>query len=257
MDLTLPDLIHEFRLDIRGVIHVGAHVGQEAEVYRACGIERQLWIEPQPDIFARLCASLPKGPLVKTVNVACGDEPGVATMHVLSGNEGKSNSLLEPRLHLQKWPEFQPGAKIDIAVKRLDDVIEEQGLRGEDFNLICIDTQGFELPVLRGATRQLGQADALVCEVSAVELYKGGTLVCDLDAFLGERGFLRVKTKWASGCSGDALYVRRGLLPPLTRARIALLGGQGHSPSRRVIRELRARNGPSVGSDSGAVTGGK
>lgn len=251
MDLVLPEIIREFRLSIRGVIHVGAHVGQEAEVYRACGIERQLWIEPQPEIFARLCASLPESQLVKTVNVACGDAPGVATMHVLAGNEGKSNSLLEPKLHLQKWPEFQPGEKIDVLVKRLDDVIDEQGLRGEDFNLICVDTQGFELPVLRGATRQLGRADALVCEVSAVELYKGGTLVCDLDAFLGGRGFLRVKTKWASGCSGDALYVRRGLLSLLTRVKIALLGGRGHSPSRRAMRELRAKAGPTADARTG------
>ncbi|MCC6228122.1 MAG: FkbM family methyltransferase [Phycisphaerales bacterium] len=247
MDLSLPEIMREYRLSIRGVIHVGAHLGQEAGVYRECGIGRQLWIEPQPDIFARLCASLPESLLVKAVNVACGEAPGVATMHVLSGNEGKSNSLLEPKLHLQKWPEFQPGAKIDVAVKRLDDVIEEQGLRGEDFNLICIDTQGFELPVLRGATRQLTKVDALVCEVSAVELYKGGTLVRDLDAFLCERGFLRVKTKWASGCSGDALYVRRGLLSPFTRAKITLLGGQGHVPSRRAMREMRAKTGTHTG----------
>jgi FkbM family methyltransferase len=209
-------------------------------VYRACGIERQLWIEPQPDIFARLRAGLPDDARVRAVNVACGESAGVATMHVLSGNDGKSNSLLEPRLHLQKWPEFQPGEKIDVAVKRLDDVIDEQGLRADDFNLICIDTQGFELPVLRGATRQVERADALVCEVAAAELYAGGTLVHDLDAFLRDRGFLRVKTKWAAGCSGDALYVRWSLLPMWRRAKAFMFGGEGHAPSARAVRQWRA-----------------
>lgn len=240
MDLVLPEIMREFRLNIRGVVHVGAHLGQEAQVYRACGIERQLWIEPQPDIFARLRASLPDDARVRAVNVACGESPGAATMHVLSGNDGKSNSLLEPKLHLQKWPEFQPGEKIDVAVKRLDDVIDEQGLRADDFNLICIDTQGFELPVLRGAPRQIERADAMVCEVAAAELYAGGTLVHDLDAFLRERGFLRAKTKWAAGCSGDALYVRRSLLPWWRRAKVAMFGGEGHSPSARAVRQWRA-----------------
>ncbi|MBL8760069.1 MAG: FkbM family methyltransferase [Phycisphaerae bacterium] len=240
MDLDLREIIGEFRLRLRGVIHVGAHLGQEAAAYRACGIERQLWIEPQPDIFARLCAMLPSDERVTAVNVACGESAGVATMHVLSGNEGMSNSLLEPELHLRKWPEFRPGATIEVAVKRLDDVVEERKLSAAEFNLICVDTQGFELPVLRGATRQLSHADALVCEVSAVELYKGGTRVEELDVFLHERGFLRVKTRWASGCVGDALYVRRGLLPVLTRARVAVFGGQGHRASRRAMREMRA-----------------
>lgn len=243
MDLSLPDIIREFRLNVRGVIHVGAHLGQEAPVYRECGIERQLWIEPQPDIFARLRAGLPDDARVRAVNVACGETPGVAAMHVLTGNEGKSNSLLEPRLHLRKWPEFQPGEKIEVAVKRLDDVIDEQGLRADDFNLICIDTQGFELPVLRGAARQIERADAMVCEVAAAELYAGGTLVHDLDAFLRGRGFLRVKTKWAAGCSGDALYVRRSLLPLWRRVRFAVFGGEGHAPSARAVRQWRAMRG--------------
>src|SRR5918993_5813804 len=42
-----------FLRDTRGVIHVGAHVGQERERYSQYGL-RVLWVEPLPDHFAAL-----------------------------------------------------------------------------------------------------------------------------------------------------------------------------------------------------------
>lgn len=63
-------------------------------------------------------------------------------MHVLSGNEERSKSLLEPKRRLQKWPRVQPEERGDVAVKGLDDVIEVRALRAEEFYPICIDTRG-------------------------------------------------------------------------------------------------------------------
>ena len=40
------------------VVHVGAHLGQEAEAYRGMGATRVIWIEGDPDIYKRLVRCL-------------------------------------------------------------------------------------------------------------------------------------------------------------------------------------------------------
>src|SRR5437868_40730 len=47
-------LIREFGRECRGVIHVGANLGQEFDSYRRAGLQSVVYIEPIPEIFARL-----------------------------------------------------------------------------------------------------------------------------------------------------------------------------------------------------------
>ena len=42
------------------VVHVGAHIGQEAELYRSLGAQHVIWIEGDPDTYVRLVAELAK-----------------------------------------------------------------------------------------------------------------------------------------------------------------------------------------------------
>ncbi len=233
MDLDLQRCLAKYRLKLGGVVHVGAHIGDEFDLYHRCGLHRQVWIEPQPAVFAQLRARLPEGPDVHMFNVACGDVPGTAAMHILEGNEGRSNSLLEPRAHLERFPEFRPGGTREVPVVRLDDLLSQNQLDPREYPLLVMDVQGFELHVLEGAPRYLAEGvRAIVSEVAAVELYAGGARVGELDALLAARGFARVRTKWAAGCSGDAFYLRRELLPVIERARIAILGSKGQRPPR-------------------------
>lgn len=139
--------------------------------------------------------------------------------------------MLEAKLHLERWPQFQPAGTVEVEVTRLDDLMAEHGLEG--YNLLVLDIQGFELQALRGSERALAQADYVISEVSAVELYKGGCLVGEVDEFLRARGFERVETKWAAGCSGDALYARPRAIGAAARLRLAVLGGRRRNPPRR------------------------
>jgi FkbM family methyltransferase len=260
MDLDLAACLRRFPIsrpgETLGVVHVGAHDGEEISLYDGLGITRQVWIEPQPEVYAKLLARLDDATRAggergarsrsgarpvgvgafdrRAFNVACGAEPGVARMHLLSGNEGRSNSLLEPRLHLERFPEFKPAGEIEVAVERLDDLMRRHSLAFEAFPLLALDVQGFEMQVLRGAEEYLRRGvRAIVCEVSAVELYSGGSLVGEIDRFLASRGFTRVRTKWAAGCAGDAFYCRSSLLGVVDRVRTAMFGGRGHRPPRK------------------------
>ena len=229
--------MRRYRLEIRGVIHIGAHVGQEQAQYASCGITRQVWIEPQSDIFKRLIEAVSPGDhpagRVRCFNVACGSEAGIAQLHRLDGNDGMSNSLLEHKGHLERWPQFKPAGTVDVPVVRLDDLLREERIAARDHNLLVLDVQGYELACLQGAARTLGEVDYLITEVAAVELFKGGALVDELDRFLDNRGFVRVETKWSAGCAGDALYVRRSKLTPLMRLRLAVIGSKHARPPMR------------------------
>lgn len=206
----IPVLQRMFGFKVRGVIHIGAHEGVEHELYNTLGIRRQVFIEPHPETFRRLAAHVPNNAEVRLLNIACGAKPGKATMYQTSGNDGASNSLLEPTNHLTEFPEIKNAGTVEIQVERLDDAIPGANLRPTDYNLLVLDVQGFELEVLRGGERTLNDnVDAVVCELQRFPLYKDACLAAHVDEFMGQHGFQRVMTQWMAASFGDGLYLRR------------------------------------------------
>ena len=74
--------------------------------------------------------------------------------------------------------------KRDLTTTSLDTL-----LMGKRVDLIKIDPQGFELEVLKGAIKTLGSAQAVLLEVSLIQINKGAPLIAEVVAFLDERGF--------------------------------------------------------------------
>jgi FkbM family methyltransferase len=68
----------------------------------------------------------------------------------------------------------------------LDDLLAADS-RPVDF--IKLDVQGYELEVLRGAARSLGQAQAVLMEASLVPINQGAPLFAEVVRFMDERGF--------------------------------------------------------------------
>ena len=52
MLLDLKKIKEKYDLNIKGVIHIGAHFGQEFKVYDELGIKNVLFFEPLPNIGA-------------------------------------------------------------------------------------------------------------------------------------------------------------------------------------------------------------
>ena len=75
---------------------------------------------------------------------------------------------------------------------------------------MSIDTQGFELEVLKGATENLAIVDYLIVEINRKPLYEDSPLERDIDKFL-KCNFIRVVTSyWGSECVwGDGFYIRK------------------------------------------------
>jgi FkbM family methyltransferase len=207
MLISFKQSIAKHRLRITGVIHVGAHYGQEYKDYAAAGIKDIFFIEPCEKAFNVLGEAVGEIPGVIICWSGCGAEVAILQMNTEQANQGMSNSLLKPAKHLQQYPSIQFTGAEEVEIHPLDTLMEHYGAVG---NLLVMDVQGYELEVLKGATNTLKGIDYVYTEVNRDEVYENCARVEQLDEFLTD--FARVETNWGGGTWGDAWYIRKSLL---------------------------------------------
>lgn len=208
MLLDFNSLVEKYDMKIKGVCQIGAHFGEENNLYVQNGIIKRIYIEPSSKSFKVLRDKFDGDENVILVNVACGEKEETMVSYMDSTNQGMSSSLLIPKDHLVQHKEVVFDEAGLWKVVRLDDIPFER----KDYNLINIDVQGFEDRVFRGATETLKHIDYIFSEVNRSEMYEGCAMIEDLDAILSD--FKRVETGWASPNHGwgDACFVRKTLL---------------------------------------------
>lgn len=204
MLLSLQQLIDKYSLKINGVIHIGAHFGEEVPDYIKHGIKDIVLIEPCKQAYQKLFNRFGPHHHIKLYNIACGTTDGVGTMHTETRNQGQSNSLLKPAKHLDFYPDIIFNGAEEVRIQRLDSL-----QLGTKYNMINIDVQGSEGHVFLGAKKTLEHIDYIYSEINeaGANLYEGAIDVNELDAILND--FQRVETYWTGQGWGDALYVRK------------------------------------------------
>lgn len=185
----------------KGIIHVGAHWGQEYDTYVIkMGCPDVVFIEPCSAAFAVLHEKFSKNKNVSLVNTACGSKIGTTEINIERSNQGQSNSILKMGTHLTQHPGIEFVDTEIVTVTPLDFLYTD----GCDF--LMIDVQGFEGEVLKGATETLKRMQWVYCEVNREEVYKGCLMVNEIDEILNE--FTPIETQWVGGW-GDRLYKRK------------------------------------------------
>jgi len=209
MDTMLIDLhtiIKTAPSKIRGVIHIGAHYGQEYADYLRAGIENMMFFEPVKSTYEKLLEVVVTTDKVRAYNLALGNYTGKAEIFIEKANNGQSCSLLEPGTHLDSYPHIKfDHPKEEIGITTLDNIEFDMS----QFNMLNIDIQGYELEALKGAVETLPFIDIIYTEINVGPVYKNCCVVGDLDAFLAAYGFERVLTHMAHKTWGDALYLKK------------------------------------------------
>lgn len=163
------------------VFDVGAYVGDFA---KAC---LRAW--PQCRVYSfdplREVVNLPDGGRWRWHRVALGDTE--RRQAVLWRNEFEPSSSLLPMAdaHKEAFPYTVRAESTRVEIRRL--VEYAQYVEGQA--LLKIDVQGAELEVLKGAGSALDGFDAVVLEVSHIELYHGAPTPLELARFLSDHGF--------------------------------------------------------------------
>jgi FkbM family methyltransferase len=191
----------------RGVIHVGANVGEERDWYKEQGFTQVLWFEPNTQIFRELSRNLIGYENNLAFNIGIHDELKTANLHIAS-NAGQSSSILEFGTHSTYRPDITYVGDQEIKLMRMDNFLFLTGRDIKDFNFLNVDVQGVELNVLKSFSSMLGALDYLYVEVNEEELYKGCALVTEIDYYVAQFGFNRVATHMTKNKWGDAFYMK-------------------------------------------------
>ena len=199
----LDRIIRKHSQHIKNLAHVGAHLGQEVQIYKNVNIQNIHLFEPQKDVWEKLNENVKNYENIITYNFALGSSTKTEKLFKTSSNNGASSSILKPKLHkeIQKNIKFEEVENIEI--KRFDE------LNISDINFLTIDVQGFELEVIKGFGDCLNQVDFIFSEINKKFLYENNVLIKDLDKYLGSNDFIRAATFWDPYLPyGDAFYIR-------------------------------------------------
>lgn len=210
MLIDFRELFPKYGLKFNGVLHVGSNVGEERDVYREIGIEKQVWIEANPEIFLILKENISNNPQAIAFNICAGDENKDVVLHI-SNNHSQSSSVLELGTHKIEHPNVYYVADVTVPMYKLEEFFAGIGVEGkfDDLDLLNIDVQGFELNVLKGMGDMVKQFKAIYLECNKDYVYEKCALVGDIDFYLGAYGFERVETKWAPNKNwGDCLFIK-------------------------------------------------
>lgn len=203
LSFNYKNLKQKYNLNISGIIHVGAHYGEEVPDYLESGIKNIILFEPLKNNFNVLSDRVKNlNANICLHNVALGSVPQTSIMYV-SDNEAQSSSILLPSVHLTHHPDVNFPETEEVEVNILDN------FDCANCNYLHIDVQGYELRVLMGAVKTLEKIDYVYCEVNRDEVYEENAFVEEIDKFLKFYNMDRVETDWIGDIWGDALYIKR------------------------------------------------
>lgn len=176
-------------LDIHGVdcvLDVGANEGQFASMLRESGFHGPIIsFEPLVDAYRALQNRARSDPFWTTRQLALGDQPGTLTLNV--ANASTVSSFLKPS---GWWHDEWVGARTrrtdEVAVLPLNDLACEMPYRRM---FLKVDTQGYDLRVLAGASALLDRVVGVQVELSCVALYEGAPDYMEMFGAMRELGF--------------------------------------------------------------------
>jgi FkbM family methyltransferase len=203
-----------FLKDVSGVVHVGANIGQERELYDAHGVS-VLWVEPIPEVFAQLNANISGFKNQRAVQALVTDVDDKEYEFHIANNSGASSSILDFKQHKDIWPGVAYTTSVRLRSTTLTRLLEREQVDRRQYNALIMDTQGSELLVLRGGVPVLDSFEFIKTEVPDFESYEGCCQLADISAFMTQHGYKEVsRHKFATRAQGgsyfDIVYRRQG-----------------------------------------------
>jgi FkbM family methyltransferase len=205
MLISLHELIKKYKINFKGILHVGAHECEELNDYEQyISRDNILWIEALPE-KVKLCKN--KYPGINIENAIVSDK--VANVVFKVSNNGQSSSILDFGLHSQYHPQVHYINAFEGQTSLLKDILPKYNI---NYNFLNFDIQGAELKALKGMENYLHNVDYLYTEVNSDYVYKDCALVTELDEYLKQFGLVRVETNWTEYKWGDAFYIKHNLI---------------------------------------------
>ncbi len=184
----LRRLFAHFAIDC--VIDVGANAGQyHTFLRREVGFEGLVAsFEPIPHLAEALKKAATSEPKWQVNHCALGPQPGELDFNVMAGTE--FSSFLAPIEATSFGGANRVAQTVKTQVRTLDEVVPElRRAHGVNRIYLKLDTQGFDLEVLKGGEAALESISALQSEMCVQPIYQGMPRFTEVIAYLEARGF--------------------------------------------------------------------
>lgn len=202
MLISLHELIKKYNINIKGILHVGAHECEELNDYeKYITRDNILWVEALP-YKVDMCRITYPNILIE--NAIASDVIEEVCFNI--SNNGQSSSILEFGLHSYYHPHVHFVGKFEGKTQLLKDILPKYNI---NYNFLNLDIQGAELKALKGMEDYLNNVDYIYTEVNSDYVYKDCALIQELDEYLLKFGLHRVETNWTEYKWGDAFYIRK------------------------------------------------
>lgn len=236
MIFNLARLQRIWKINPLGVLHVGAHLAEEAPIYEQLNWKPITWIEAQPKLVNELRLRL--DPSNNNVIEATVFNLNGIKLKLKVATNSQSTSILELGTHASDYPDILVSDEIDVVTTRLDSILA----LSNQIEFLNLDIQGVEDKALEGLGELVKQVNYIYTEVNSREVYIGCAKVKDLDRILASLGFRRVATRWVllKGW-GDALYIRKTLIPFSSRYSFSFRFQQFIYYSKQILLLLRGK----------------
>jgi FkbM family methyltransferase len=216
--ISFDEIVRKYRIHPKGILHLGAHLGEEAAAYQEQGVDRVLWVEANPALMPLLRRAVE--PLGHRVYQGVVSTNAGERVEFKITNNGQSSSYLDLGTHASHYPGIHVVETATMETTTVAHIYRELGIEEDAFDFVNLDLQGSELDALHGMGPLLERFDTVYAEVNEEALYEGSPLLPDIDRFLHGRGFTRRALRMSRAPWGDALYVRGDVT---VRERIAAL----------------------------------
>jgi len=204
---SISEVLKRNFIKINGVLHIGAYECEELVHYSYLGIPKEnvIWIEASQE---KVDEAIRRG--IPNVYQAVISDKDNEPIEFNVADNGQSSSILEPKMHLIHYPHIHFTKKISLVSTKLDTFLLRNNLDSSKYDFWNFDIQGAEMLALRGGLNTLVNypPKVIYLEVNTEEIYKGCSLLEEIDEFLLALGYKRETTAMSDCGWGDAMYIR-------------------------------------------------
>jgi len=168
-----------------GILHIGAHYGQEAISYSKMG-KKVIWIEAIPDVYQKLLKNIESLNDQVAICALLGNVKKDNQLINLSNNDFSASSIFD--MHPESgFIGVQMLSSVSLPMTTLDEVLRNYDV--SEYPYWVLDVQGAELLVLEGSAQTLKFCKYILVESSTRPTYLGGVQYHELKKYLQTHGF--------------------------------------------------------------------
>jgi FkbM family methyltransferase len=200
-----------FMNSCKGILHLGAHRGLEAEVYNWFG-KKTIWVEALPKTYELLLENLYfyKNQIAFQALLTNKDDEIInfyvsnydaACSSIYSFTDNiKSSDIWSDRNH-------EMVKSVRLQSSRLDTIFSKNKINAKEYDHWILDLQGAELLALKGAEESLAYCNSIYIEVSIKKFYTDAVIWIELKNWLATKNFY--PTRSPEKDEEDILFIRK------------------------------------------------